>query len=162
MSIGLRDLVVGHVLDATRRARLHARIDRTLEIDTAGGAVLVGRVRERLDRHQQRVRARRGHSVAIVAAEHPEQARLAIEAIAVEYELLEPVVDMERALESCAAAGMRTETPPEGWLVKAWDGDVLVASSKLVASEAVSEPGFLSKAGWFAERTAANLWGIFA
>jgi hypothetical protein len=34
--------------------------------------------------------------------------------------------DVERALESCAAAGMRTETPPEGWLVKAWDGDVLV------------------------------------
>jgi serine-type D-Ala-D-Ala carboxypeptidase (penicillin-binding protein 5/6) len=46
--------------------------------------------------------------------------------------------------------------------VEVWDGDVLVASSKLVAAEAVSEPGFLSKAGWFAERTAANLWGIFA
>ena len=40
-----------------------------------------------------------GEPVAIVAAEHPEQARLAIEAIVVEYELLEPVVDMERALE---------------------------------------------------------------
>lgn len=34
--------------------------------------------------------------------------------------------DASRALEACAAAGMRTEVPPEGWLVKAWDGDVLV------------------------------------
>jgi len=40
-----------------------------------------------------------GEPVAIVAAEHPEQARLAIEAVVVDYELLEPVVDMERALE---------------------------------------------------------------
>jgi Nucleotidyl transferase of unknown function (DUF2204) len=34
--------------------------------------------------------------------------------------------DAPRALEACAAAGMRTEVPPEGWLVKAWDGDVLI------------------------------------
>lgn len=34
--------------------------------------------------------------------------------------------DAERALEVLAAAGLRTERPPEGWLVKAWDGDVLV------------------------------------
>jgi CO/xanthine dehydrogenase Mo-binding subunit len=40
-----------------------------------------------------------GEPVAIVAAEHPEQARQAAEAIVVEYEPLEPVVDMERALE---------------------------------------------------------------
>ena len=32
----------------------------------------------------------------------------------------------ERALDALAAAGMRTERPPEGWLFKAWDGDVLV------------------------------------
>ncbi len=32
----------------------------------------------------------------------------------------------DRALEALAAAGLRTEVPPEGWLVKAWDGDVLV------------------------------------
>ncbi len=38
-----------------------------------------------------------GEPVALVAAEHPEQARRAAEAIAVEYELLEPVVDPERA-----------------------------------------------------------------
>ena len=40
-----------------------------------------------------------GEPVAIVAAEHPEQARRALEAVFVEYEPLEPVVDMERALE---------------------------------------------------------------
>jgi CO/xanthine dehydrogenase Mo-binding subunit len=40
-----------------------------------------------------------GEPVAVVAADHPEQARRAIEAIEVEYEPLEPVVDMERALE---------------------------------------------------------------
>ncbi len=40
-----------------------------------------------------------GEPVAVVAADHPEQARRAIEAIGVEYEPLEPVVDMERALE---------------------------------------------------------------
>jgi hypothetical protein len=34
--------------------------------------------------------------------------------------------DAARALEACAAAGMRTEVPPEGWLVKAWDDDILV------------------------------------
>ena len=34
--------------------------------------------------------------------------------------------DAERALESLVAAGMRGERPPEDWLLKAWDGDVLV------------------------------------
>jgi hypothetical protein len=34
--------------------------------------------------------------------------------------------DAERALEALARAGFRTERPPEGWLFKAWDGDVLV------------------------------------
>ncbi len=32
----------------------------------------------------------------------------------------------ELALEALEAAGMRGERPPEGWLLKAWDGDVLV------------------------------------
>ena len=41
-----------------------------------------------------------GEPVALVAAEHPEQARRAAERIRVEYEELEPVADMERALES--------------------------------------------------------------
>ena len=34
--------------------------------------------------------------------------------------------DAERALEVLERAGMRPEKPPEGWLYKAWDGDVLV------------------------------------
>jgi hypothetical protein len=34
--------------------------------------------------------------------------------------------DIARAEEALAAAGFRLERPPEGWLVKAWDGDVLV------------------------------------
>jgi CO/xanthine dehydrogenase Mo-binding subunit len=40
-----------------------------------------------------------GEPVAIVAAEHPEQARRAAAAIVVEYEALDAVVDMERATE---------------------------------------------------------------
>src|SRR5436305_14358569 len=40
-----------------------------------------------------------GEPVALVAAEHPEQARRAAEKIRVEYEPLEPVTDMERAVE---------------------------------------------------------------
>ena len=34
--------------------------------------------------------------------------------------------DADAALEALARAGLRTEEPPEGWLYKAWDGDVLV------------------------------------
>ena len=34
--------------------------------------------------------------------------------------------DAERAIEALAADGMRTERPPEQWLLKAWDGEVLV------------------------------------
>src|SRR3954453_5122301 len=34
--------------------------------------------------------------------------------------------DVERALEALKRAAMRAEDPPEEWLVKAWDGDVLV------------------------------------
>jgi Uncharacterised nucleotidyltransferase len=34
--------------------------------------------------------------------------------------------DGERALDVLEQAGMRAEKPPEGWLYKAWDGDVLV------------------------------------
>jgi hypothetical protein len=39
--------------------------------------------------------------------------------------MLKPA-DAERGLDALAAAGMRPERPPEGWLFKAWDGDVLV------------------------------------
>jgi hypothetical protein len=34
--------------------------------------------------------------------------------------------DAERALATLAETGMRPERPPEPWLYKAWDGDVLV------------------------------------
>jgi hypothetical protein len=34
--------------------------------------------------------------------------------------------DVERAREARTQAGMRADDPPEEWLVKAWDGDVLV------------------------------------
>jgi len=39
--------------------------------------------------------------------------------------LLKPE-DAERAQAALEAIGMRSERPPEGWLLKAWDGDVLV------------------------------------
>jgi hypothetical protein len=34
--------------------------------------------------------------------------------------------DADRAERALADYGMRTERPPEGWLLKAWDGEVLV------------------------------------
>jgi hypothetical protein len=34
--------------------------------------------------------------------------------------------DAERAQEALVAAGLRPERPPEGWLLKAWEDDVLV------------------------------------
>jgi len=52
-----------------------------------------------------------GEPVALVAAEHPEQARRAAERIRVEYEELEPVADMERALE---AADLHPDKPTRG------------------------------------------------
>jgi hypothetical protein len=39
--------------------------------------------------------------------------------------LVKPV-DADRALEALKEAGLRPEVPPEEWLYKAWDGDVLV------------------------------------
>ena len=41
-------------------------------------------------------------------------------------DLLVKPEDAERALETLAEAGFRTERPPEEWLFKAWNGDVLV------------------------------------
>ena len=52
-----------------------------------------------------------GEPVALVAAEHPEQARRAAERIRVEYEPLEPVADMERATE---LADLHPEKPTRG------------------------------------------------
>jgi hypothetical protein len=34
--------------------------------------------------------------------------------------------DAERALEALVAAGMKADRPPEGWLLKAWDGETLI------------------------------------
>ncbi len=34
--------------------------------------------------------------------------------------------DAERAWKALEAAGMRLERPPEAWLLKAWDGEVLI------------------------------------
>jgi len=34
--------------------------------------------------------------------------------------------DADSALQTFAAAGLRTEKPPEQWLYKAWDGDVMI------------------------------------
>ena len=39
--------------------------------------------------------------------------------------MLEPK-DADRALEALERVGMRPEKPPEGWLYKAWDDDVMV------------------------------------
>ena len=52
-----------------------------------------------------------GEPVALVAAEHPEQARRAAERIVVDYEQLEPVADMERATEQ---ADLHPEKPTHG------------------------------------------------
>jgi hypothetical protein len=34
--------------------------------------------------------------------------------------------DADRALEALASVGMTTDRPPEGWLYKAWDQDILI------------------------------------
>ncbi len=52
-----------------------------------------------------------GEPVALVAAEHPEQARRAAEKVVVSYEPLEPVVDPERATEQ---APIHDENPTAG------------------------------------------------
>jgi len=41
-------------------------------------------------------------------------------------DLMLKVEDVDRALDALEQAGMRPERPPEEWLVKAWDGEVLV------------------------------------
>ena len=53
--------------------------------------------------------------------------------------------DAERALEALEAAGMKPERPPENWLYKAWDGDILVdvifEPSGMSVDDAVIERG---------------------
>jgi hypothetical protein len=48
--------------------------------------------------------------------------------------------DADRAVEAVAAAGMRTERPPEGWLVKAWDDDAMVDLIYAPAGGDVDDP----------------------
>jgi putative nucleotidyltransferase-like protein len=62
--------------------------------------------------------------------------------------------EAERALRALAAAGMRTEKPPEQWLFKAWDGDVLIdlifePSGVRVTKEVLERGEQLSVAGMY-------------
>jgi hypothetical protein len=46
--------------------------------------------------------------------------------------------------------------------VRVYDRGRLVASSPLVASRAVAEPGTAGKVGWYARRTLHHLGGLFS
>ena len=67
---------------------------------------------------EARVTALLGGSLAIWARGGPE--------VRHDLDFMVKPEDAERALQALADAGMRPERPPEGWLYKAWDGDVLV------------------------------------
>jgi hypothetical protein len=58
--------------------------------------------------------------------------------------------DAERALEALVQAGMQPERPPEGWLLKAYDDDVLVdlifAPNGLKAEEVIEHSEVMSVA----------------
>jgi hypothetical protein len=41
-------------------------------------------------------------------------------------DLIVDPADMDKAVAALEGCGMRSEVPPEGWLVKLWDGDVLI------------------------------------
>jgi D-alanyl-D-alanine carboxypeptidase (penicillin-binding protein 5/6) len=58
------------------------------------------------------------------------------------------------------AVGLPVEEGERLGRVEIWRGDELVASSELVAAEAVSDPGILRKSAWFVERTGEHLWGL--
>jgi hypothetical protein len=62
--------------------------------------------------------------------------------------------DAERALEALGRAGMRTEKPPEQWLYKAWDGEVLIdlifePSGVRITDEVLERGEHLSVAGMY-------------
>lgn len=62
--------------------------------------------------------------------------------------------EAERALRALAAVGMRTEKPPEQWLFKAWDGDVLIdlifePSGVRITKEVLERGEELSVAGMY-------------
>jgi Uncharacterised nucleotidyltransferase len=61
--------------------------------------------------------------------------------------------DAERAQEALAAAGLEPEAPPEGWLLKAWDGDVLV--------DLIFEPrGGPIDDGWFERADELDVYAV--
>jgi xanthine dehydrogenase D subunit len=71
-----------------------------------------------------------GEAVALVAADHPETARRAVEKIAVDYDVLEPVIDSEEAMSECAP-----KIHPSGNLlrhVRIKHGDVEAAKADVV------------------------------
>jgi hypothetical protein len=59
-----------------------------------------------------------GGSLAVFARGGPESCS--------DLDLIVKPEDAERALEVLLGLGMRRDDPPEDWLLKAWDGDVLV------------------------------------
>jgi predicted nucleotidyltransferase len=71
---------------------------------------------EALERH--RVPYLLGGSLAVWARGGPESCN--------DLDLMVRREDADAALAALEDAGMRGERPPEGWLYKAWDGDVLV------------------------------------
>lgn len=67
-------------------------------------------------------------------------------------DLLIREVDADRSLDALEKAGFRTERPPEGWLVKAYDGDILVdlifrPVERPVTDETLGDSDVLSVAG---------------
>ena len=50
--------------------------------------------------------------------------------------------DAERALEVLAQEGMRPDKPPENWLFKAWDGDVMVDLIFSPSGETITDENF--------------------
>jgi predicted nucleotidyltransferase len=50
--------------------------------------------------------------------------------------------DAERALDVLAEEGMRPEKPPENWLYKAWDGDVLIDLIFAPSGETITDENF--------------------
>ena len=55
--------------------------------------------------------------------------------------------DAERALEALVEVGMRPERPPEGWLLKAWEGEILVDVIYRPAGGPVADEHFDRAAG---------------
>jgi Uncharacterised nucleotidyltransferase len=61
--------------------------------------------------------------------------------------------DADRALQALGDAGMRTERPPEGWLVKAWHEDILI--------DVICEPmGIEIDDAAFTRAEGVTAWGV--